>query len=331
MWSKLYGDSLFQEAQSAVQTSDGGYMVCGSRDFTTGGNYDILLFKTDSIGNIQWSKTYGGPKGDASYKIHLNQDGSCVVSGYTNSMGYGHSLRDVNPSTSTNHSIMRNGFIEKYFVYGDDSTNIFLMKTDATGDTIWTRSYGDSLQEEAFLSDKCNDGGFILAGFSDYHNSDSSQMLVIKTDSMGWSGCKEYASHPIIVSSLLSEAAINYIENAGMITGALSLTSANYVCNNTVYCLMTTGIDEENRNDIFSIYPNPASTRLIIKGNRQGLHSHTFSVSIMDITGKVISTSHEIDWNENEIEINTSALQAGMYLVEIDSNEIKTILKFVKD
>src|SRR5439155_19843115 len=99
------------------------------------GDYDVLLWKCDTSGNFIWGKTYGGVFEDASYSVLEHADGSIVVSGYTNSMGYGHGLSSV--GTEHDLSLQRSHPLPPV-VMGDDSTNIFLMKTDATGDTIWT-------------------------------------------------------------------------------------------------------------------------------------------------------------------------------------------------
>ncbi len=307
LWSKLYGDSLFQEAQSVVETADSGFIVCGSRDFTSNGNYDILLFKTDISGNIQWSKTYGGNKGEGSYAVHLNEDGTYVLSGYTNSMGIGHR--------------------------GDDSTNIFLMKTDAWGDTLWTRTYGDSLQEEAFLSEKTLDGGFILSGFSDYHNADSSQMFVIKTDDLGFSGCYTYTSHPVIVTDLLAQTNANYIQTSGMNIDTLSLITINRLVPDSTYCLIT-NVNEIPEKYSYKLFPNPVTDRLFVsfhsKSSQLNNSTNFIRINVYNIVGEQISAYHFINTSGNYLELDISSLMQGIYLLEIQTQSETIIRKFIK-
>jgi hypothetical protein len=307
LWAKEYGDSLYQEAQSVMQTADGGFVVCGSRDFTSNGNYDILLFRTESSGNIVWSKTYGGNKGEGSYTVNLNADGTYVLSGYTNSMGYGHR--------------------------GDDSTNIFLMKTDANGDTIWTRTYGGDKQDEAFLSAKTPDGGFIISGFSDYHTSDSSQMLVIKTDSMGFSGCNEFTSHPVIVNDLLAVTNSNYSQHSGMTMNSITLTTSNRVISDSTYCLLT-AVNEIPINASFNIFPNPVSETLFVKNISSALQNNNLykknSITIYNLIGEKIIVPAFLYRQENYFELNVSSLKEGMYLLEILTDNEISVQKFIK-
>ncbi len=335
VWTKLFGDTLFQEAQSVAQTNDGGYIVCGSRDFTASGNYDILLFKTDSMGNIQWSKTYGGNKGDASYTVNLNTDGKYVLSGYTNSMGYGHAFKFAHENGFVNNELTREIINNTNYQLGNDSTNIFLMKTDASGDTIWTRTYGDSLQEEAFLSHITSDGGYMLSGFSDYHNADSSQMLIIKTDSLGFSGCYEFTSHPIIVSNLLVESNITYSQASGMDVTTLMLPTTNRIISDSTYCLLTTGVKNISYLNSVKLFPNPTSGKLFIVGiSSDWLHtnrSNKNSISIFNLLGEKSNVTFSLDKVRNEIELNVSTLQPGMYLVEIRTEKDKIVRKFIKE
>ena len=51
-------------ASCVIQTFDGGYAIAGSTNSSTAGGYDCWLIKTDSAGNQQWNKTYGGIHND---------------------------------------------------------------------------------------------------------------------------------------------------------------------------------------------------------------------------------------------------------------------------
>src|ERR1035437_4013397 len=59
---KAYGSSQTDEGRTVHQTSDGGYAISGVTNgvlFSAGG-YDMFLLKTNSLGAVQWSRTYGG-------------------------------------------------------------------------------------------------------------------------------------------------------------------------------------------------------------------------------------------------------------------------------
>jgi len=86
-WQKTYGGSGNEEAHSICQTSNGGYIVAGST-VPSGEwhDYDCLVLKLSTIGEIEWQKTYGGSYArDIAYFIQQTDDGGYVVAGETSS------------------------------------------------------------------------------------------------------------------------------------------------------------------------------------------------------------------------------------------------------
>lgn len=53
------------------------------------GNYDYYLIKTDSVGDILWSKTYGGTNQDRCFDMKITSDGGYILAGNTMSFGNG--------------------------------------------------------------------------------------------------------------------------------------------------------------------------------------------------------------------------------------------------
>ena len=77
-----FGGTFNDRARSVQQTLDGGYIFAGetfSRD-------DFWLMKTDSDGNKQWDKTFGG---GWAYSIQQTADGGYIIAGETYSYGAG--------------------------------------------------------------------------------------------------------------------------------------------------------------------------------------------------------------------------------------------------
>jgi hypothetical protein len=88
MWTKTIGGGDSDDANSVIQSSDGGYVVAGStRSFTE--DVNIYVVKLDSSGNIIWTKTIGGSSNDVALSIIQSSDGGYVVAGYTQSFGAG--------------------------------------------------------------------------------------------------------------------------------------------------------------------------------------------------------------------------------------------------
>ena len=92
VWNKTYGgigdDNLFAYS-GLIQTSDGGYAMSAATTSYGSGTRDFWVIKTDSYGNIQYTKTYGGMGTETPYSITQAADGSLVVAGFTNSFGAG--------------------------------------------------------------------------------------------------------------------------------------------------------------------------------------------------------------------------------------------------
>jgi hypothetical protein len=90
-WQKQYGGTKDDGANSLSLTNDGGFMLVGTSSSTNGdvigshGKIDGWVIKTDSSGNVQWSKTIGGTNDDNLYSCVQNADGSYYVAGFAKS------------------------------------------------------------------------------------------------------------------------------------------------------------------------------------------------------------------------------------------------------
>jgi hypothetical protein len=154
IWAKTYGGTGGEGAFSVQQTSDGGYIVAGyTQSFGAGGS-DVFLIKTDANGNIIWAKTYGGTDWDWAYSVQQTSDGGYIVAGYTNSFGAGY-------------------------------TDIILIKTDANGNVIWAKTYGGTSYDWAFSVQQTSDGGYIVAGWTNFFGGGNLDIFLIKTDANG--------------------------------------------------------------------------------------------------------------------------------------------------
>lgn len=91
VWDKTYGGINVDYASSMVQTSDGGYALVGYTQSFGAGSYDAWLVKTDSAGNMEWNKPFGGTSIDRTNSIVQTYDGGYALAGYTDSLGAGSS------------------------------------------------------------------------------------------------------------------------------------------------------------------------------------------------------------------------------------------------
>jgi len=84
-WGQFFGGSNSDFGQSVQQTSDGGYIVAGYTGSFGAGNNDAWLIKTDSAGNEEWNKTFGGSDTNQAYDVKETSDGGYILTGYTDS------------------------------------------------------------------------------------------------------------------------------------------------------------------------------------------------------------------------------------------------------
>ncbi len=64
-WNRTYGGAEDEVPHPVLQTPDGGYLVAGyTWSFSSDEYYDAWLVKTDRLGTVLWSRTFGGPAGD---------------------------------------------------------------------------------------------------------------------------------------------------------------------------------------------------------------------------------------------------------------------------
>jgi hypothetical protein len=83
LWSRCYDNAHDETARAVQQTNDSGYILAGESYLYDGNNFcDIYLVKTDSLGNMLWSKTYGGAYRDCCYSVRQTDDCGFILAGY---------------------------------------------------------------------------------------------------------------------------------------------------------------------------------------------------------------------------------------------------------
>ncbi len=163
-WSRTYGGTA---GYSIQQTSDGGYVIAGSTPPSGGGMFsDIYLIKTDAEGETLWTRTYGGTHlEDEGYSVQQTSDGGYIIAGCTG---------------------------DPYM--GND--DVYLIRTSASGDTLWTKTYGGTSGDIGNSVRQTSDGGYVIAGRAWSFGAGESDVYLIKTDSLGDVGVAEESRRP---------------------------------------------------------------------------------------------------------------------------------------
>ena len=205
-WSKTFGGTGSDIAWSVQQTTDGGYIVAG-RTWSYGANYpDVWLIKTDSNGNEEWNKTFGGTGVDEAYSVQQTIDGGYIVAGRTSSYGAGWEdvwliKADSNGNEEWNKTFGGTGSDIAWSVqqttdggyivagwtdsYGAGGRDVWLIKADSNGNEEWNKTFGGTGSDIAWSVQQTTDGGYIVAGWTDSYGAGGRDVWLIKADSNG--------------------------------------------------------------------------------------------------------------------------------------------------
>jgi hypothetical protein len=156
LWTKSYGGGLDDAPAALRQTSDSGFVIAGRTSSFGAGMSDVYLLRTDAGGDTLWTRTYGGSDFDLGKDVQLTYDGGFIVAGQ---------------ESSTNGGI----------------ANMYLIKTDASGDTLWTRSYPAGAWTGAMGVVQTPDSGYMV--FGDFENNVTGtgdyDLICLKLNSQG--------------------------------------------------------------------------------------------------------------------------------------------------
>jgi len=153
-WTKTIGGKKEEVGNSLIQTSDGGYAIAGVTNSFGAGEKDVYVVKLDANGNLQWTKTIGGPGDELGASLIQTSDGGYAIAGYTKSFGAG----------------------------GED---VYVVKLDANGNLQWTKTIGGPESEEGSCLIQTSDGGYAIAGYTLSFGAGWADVYVVKLDASG--------------------------------------------------------------------------------------------------------------------------------------------------
>jgi hypothetical protein len=135
-WNKLLGDADWDFGYGIELSGDSGFMVIGKTYSPSNGGSDVMIIKTDSLGNQIWKKNFGGPEDESANTIYKTPQGDYLVLGETSSFGSG-------------------------------DKDFYILRFDDNGDTLWTRAYGTPAFDAGYSIDTTASGNYFLFGTSE--------------------------------------------------------------------------------------------------------------------------------------------------------------------
>ncbi|MFZ5552889.1 MAG: T9SS type A sorting domain-containing protein [Bacteroidota bacterium] len=132
VFQKTFAGSVNYTGTRATSATS-GIIVAGTRGSSLGSPEEGILMKTDLSGTISWTKAYGASGNEIFNIARQTSDGGYIAAGYTTSSGAG-------------------------------GRDVLVVKTDASGNISWAKTYGTVDDEIAYDIIQTTDGGYILTG-----------------------------------------------------------------------------------------------------------------------------------------------------------------------
>jgi hypothetical protein len=177
-WQNTIGGGEVDYLKSLIQTTHGGYLICGNSQSNISGDKtensiglsDFWIIKTDSVGNIEWDKTIGGSDYDELYTCIQTSDGGYLLGGYSTSNISGDKTENSN-----------------------GGADYWIVKIDFLGNIQWQNTVGGSYSETIRSIIQTPDGGYLLGGNSSSNISGDKtenslggfDYWIVKVDSIG--------------------------------------------------------------------------------------------------------------------------------------------------
>lgn len=355
LWTNTFGGANNDFGNSVFQTDDGGYVIIGSTESYGAGGSDYWIVKTNADGDLQWSNTYGGPYHQIAFEAQATSDGGYIIAGYTQLQGffnsevwlvkifnngdldwtqtYGGSLDDLAYSISETADA---GFIVSGYTmsFGAGSQDVWLIKTDMHGDTIWTKTFGGFSNEAGNSVIETEEGDFIICGYTfSFSANGGMDLWLIKTDISG------YTLWTNMYGGSGAELGFSVIETIDGGLTTCGFTSTYGAGDKDVWLLHLdsdgqVGItDHQYLNSIgYKLnqnYPNPFSGATTIEYYIPT--SGTVSLNVYDFSGKLLTplVNEYQQVGNHSVRVENKVLQEGIYYYRLQSGSYDYTKKFI--
>jgi len=205
-WTKTIGGPETEEGNSLIQTSDGGYVIAGATNSSGAGDVDVYVVKLDANGNLQWSKTIGGPGYEIGHSLIQTSDSGYAIAGETYSFGAGGKdvyvvKLDANGKLQWTKTIGGKGWEAGFSLiqtseggyaiagytgsFGAGQLDVYVVNLDAHGNLQWTKTIGGPGEEIGTSLIQTSDGGYVIAGATRSFGAGGTDVYVVKLDTHG--------------------------------------------------------------------------------------------------------------------------------------------------
>ena len=283
IWSREFGGtSGWEVGLDMIETEDFGFVIVGLTSTYGAGMKDVIVVKTNNIGEVQWTQIFGGPSNDEAFGVAELPGGNLIIAGYT----------------------------ESFFAGLNQNRDIYFMKLDKNGNHIFTKAMdGGTENEDVMNSVRCYDDKIVLAGqVNGYSNI---YLGVTDTSLSDLCNIRTLVNPPSTNLMITKAVALN---TNLIFSNFTPLDTINYFSlSDSNLCSPLNSVSKPLMDlQTIEVYPNPTSghCRIRYSGTIQNL-----SIQVFDQLGKSIFKQSSLE------EIDLSRLERGIYFVSFFDGE----------
>jgi hypothetical protein len=351
LWSKILFEEVGAWSFCVEQTLDTGFVITGGYlkyQVADQVNTQMILIKTDRLGDVIWMKEYGGPQEEQARSVAQTIDGGYAIFGYTGSYGGGDEFYLVRTNREGDslwskwygtynwdyweYGLELNQTLDTGFImvgtsyYQDISANIFLVKTDKYGDTLWTRLFDEFPGASGSSVQQTSDLGYIIGGWSKVGSKHWS-LLLLKLDQTG-----DILWHRSFEDDESRGYAVRQTEDDGyIITGKQEITESNWdvvLIRTDAEGLVSSDEHIMPEGVTLSVYPNPFTTSITFRYTLE--KPEDVVISIHSLQGQMLMGIHERqEKGEQEVEWYAEGLPPGIYFYRLQAGNQQATGKMV--
>ena len=302
LWRRLYGWPYNDSIADAILVPEGGYLFVGSSNVEWA-NRDGILLRTDEWGDSLWSRTYGGAGDDDLYTITAHSEGGYLLSGQL--------------STYANYN----------------SADVWIIRVDETGNTIWERTYGGEYNDYPFAHIQTPDSGFIFVGSTQSFQVGGTKMYVVRTDILGDTLWTRIYGSDVFVKARAVELAPN---GDYLIAG---YSESGYYGSYDICALRleqdSGTIISDNHGTLLphiisiSAYPNPFNATTSITFSLP--QATVVQLRVYDVLGREVAALYNgmAQAGEHELHADAADWPSGIYFARLDAGETQLTQKLM--
>ena len=272
------------------------------------------MVKLNASGNMVWQQCLGGTSNDDTGKDSILQttDGGFIICGVTSS---------------------NDGDVSGY--HGE--SDLWLVKFNDSGNLVWQKCLGGTLDESKTSIQQTTDGGYIICSATQSNDGDVSgnhgddDTWVVKLNASGnlvWQKC-------LGGSSLEFNASIQQTTDGGfIICGTTQSIDGDVSGNHGIWDIWVVKlnatlslVENELKNEGFALCPNPTNGKVILKFSEK---FNTELITIKNSNGQILEKLPVIKNTSNEFEIELNAVN-GIYFIEVFDGENTFTKKVIKN